>query len=118
MTLPLHIGLTAEQLACEYLQEQGLTLITQNYRCKPGEIDLIMLDKGATVFVEVRYREDEDYGSSLESITPSKQAKLKRAATNYLLEQNQYDKVPCRFDVVAMTGHQDSPEIDWIQNAF
>lgn len=65
-------GSQAEQLALNYLQQQGLTLITQNYHSRRGEIDLIMLDENTLVFVEVRYRKSAAYGSALESVNSQK----------------------------------------------
>ncbi|MCG8083044.1 MAG: YraN family protein, partial [Candidatus Thiodiazotropha taylori] len=65
----LQQGEAAEQLAVDYLSRRGLKLVTRNFRCKVGEIDLIMREKRTLVFVEVRYRQSDDYGSALESIT-------------------------------------------------
>ena len=61
-------GQFAEQKACQFLQQKGLTLIEKNYRCRNGEIDLIMLDKDQLVFVEVRFRKNEDYGTAIDSV--------------------------------------------------
>lgn len=111
-------GSYSESKACDFLISKGLKLMTRNYNCKHGEIDLIMQDKDFIVFVEVRYRNNDDYGGSLASIRPSKISKLKRAATHYLLSENKYDKVSCRFDVVALSSNQQNPHIEWIQNAI
>ena len=76
------IGFAEERRALLYLQKQGLKLITRNYQCKMGEIDIIMQDKDMLVFVEVRYRRKGRYGDGLDSVTYSKQRKLIRTA-NY-----------------------------------
>lgn len=109
------LGRSAENDACHYLTQQGLQLIEKNYTCQHGEIDLIMRDKDYTVFVEVRLRQNCDFGSSLESVTPYKQRCIILAAKTYLLERNLYDKVDCRFDVV---GIESDFKILWIKNAF
>ncbi|MCG7973031.1 MAG: YraN family protein, partial [Candidatus Thiodiazotropha taylori] len=105
----------AEQLAVDYLSRRGLKLVTRNFRCKVGEIDLVMREKRTLVFVEVRYRQSDDYGSALESITPSKQRKL-LAAANLYLQKNQIDQA-CRFDVVAINGSANK-RTTWIKDAI
>ena len=110
-------GFDAEKKACDFLTTQGLELVEQNYLTKHGEIDLIMQDKPDLVFVEVRYRAREDYGGSVASISREKQRRIINTATRYLLANKNYDKIPCRFDVVAMSDKLDAP-INWIQNAF
>jgi putative endonuclease len=112
------IGQEAESMACNYLLTKGLKLITRNYQCRLGEIDLIMQDKTHIVFVEVRFRRNQDFGTSSESITYTKQTKLLRAAQFYLQQNHMTDKIACRFDVVAITQTQTQPVIEWIRNAF
>lgn len=108
-------GSNAEQIAVAYLQRQHLVLLTQNYRCRFGEIDLIMRDKSTLVFVEVRMRSHEMFGGAAASITPSKQAKLLRTARHYLAGLN--SEPPCRFDALLLSG-ANGQEIEWIKNAF
>lgn len=112
-------GKQAEQFACHYLQKQNLTLITQNYHCRRGEIDLIMQDQYTLVFVEVRYRKNARFGSALESVDHRKQAKIITTAEHYLL-QNRQQYSDYRFDVIAVMPEQnkDVPEIKWLKNAF
>ena len=109
-------GQTAEIMACDYLQGRGLTLVTRNYTCKTGELDLIMRDGEQWVFVEVRSRRASRYGSTLDTITANKQRRLIRAA-EYYLQQHRVEQ-PCRFDVVAITYHADQVQIEWIPNAI
>jgi putative endonuclease len=111
----LQQGEAAEQQAVDYLSQRGLKLVDRNFRCKAGEIDLIMREKDSLVFVEVRYRQTDDFGSALESITPSKQRKL-LASANFYLQKNRIDQ-PCRFDVVAISGSANN-RINWIKNAI
>ena len=112
----LRKGELAEQQACDYLQGQGLVLIRKNYRCKRGEIDLIMKQHNSLVFVEVRFRKNRQFGGALESITAAKQNKLRLTALHYLQQHGEQQN--SRFDVVAITGEGKTPQLEWIQNAF
>lgn len=76
-----------------------------------------MQDQDYLVFIEVRHRKNLQYGGALESITPSKQAKLRRAAKVYLQTTKTHD-CPCRFDILCITGNLQKPEYQWIENAF
>jgi putative endonuclease len=103
-----------EQLALEYLESQGLQCIAQNFRCKFGEIDLIMQQNDQLIFVEVRYRNSASFGGAGESVSMSKQRKLIRTASYYLTKTKLHNSVSCRFDVICFT--QQTPH--WIPNAF
>jgi putative endonuclease len=111
-------GQNAEDSACTYLVKQGLKLITRNYQCRLGEIDLIMQDKESLVFVEVRFRRKQNFGTSSETVNYFKQKKLLRTARFYLQQKRLTDKVPCRFDVIAIADEATHANIDWIKNAF
>lgn len=108
-------GSDAEQLAVSYLQRQHLVLVTQNYRCRFGEIDLIMRDGDTLVFIEVRMRANDQFGGAAASITPAKQTKLVLTARHYLSEIS--NEPPCRFDAVLLSGI-DECNIEWIKDAF
>lgn len=108
------LGISAEQQARDFLCARGLQLITQNYRCFRGEIDLIMRDKNDVVFVEVRSRSYSTYGSPSESVTKPKQKKIITTAMHFLQRKNWLNKINCRFDVVGIQKN----EIDWIKDAF
>ncbi len=109
-------GLKAEQLASDYLVRQGLLSLQTNYHCRRGEIDLIMRHQEVLVFVEVRYRKNNLYGSALESITPSKQRKIGLAARQFINQYGMHNQ-PCRFDVVAISGST-MESINWLTDAF
>lgn len=111
-------GLLAEQLACDYLQQQGLELIQKNYRVKCGEIDLIMRNSTTLIFVEVRYRKNNFFGGALESIHWHKQQRIIRAAHIYSLKSHFAKELLSRFDVVTLTGNLRKPEMMWIEDAF
>jgi putative endonuclease len=108
-------GSQAEQLAAQFLQQKGLTLIQRNYRCRHGEIDLIMRDGDALVFVEVRLRSRSDFGGAASSINAAKQGRLIRTARHYLAAQLRTPA--CRFDAMLLHA-QDGSSIEWIKNAF
>ena len=115
------VGDFAEDLAHHFLQKNGLTIVQRNFLCKAGEIDLIVLDRKKNeptlVFVEVRYRSKQTFGGGLESITASKQAKLRRSAHMFLLQEGT-PQIACRFDVISVSGVAKNPKINWIENAF
>ncbi len=111
-------GHEEEARACLYLQKQGLALRERNYRCRHGEIDLIM-DEGETlVFVEVRYRGNARYTGAAESVDRRKQAKLTATALHYLQAHRNAAQRPARFDVIAIAPGTELRRIEWIKNAF
>ncbi|MBA3536737.1 MAG: YraN family protein [Tatlockia sp.] len=114
--MSLKTGLAAELQARTYLIAQGLQWIESNYRCRWGEIDLIMRESNCLVFVEVRARASSSFGGAAASVNYSKQRKLIKTAYNYLLSKNIHDKQPARFDVLAFEGS--GLEVEWVKNAF
>lgn len=110
-------GDLAEDLALKYFSARGFELVQRNFNCRLGEIDLIMLDQKSLVFIEVRYRTSSQFGGALESITPAKQAKLRRAAQMFLLATKNSD-CPCRFDILCVSGNLRKPDYQWIENAI
>jgi putative endonuclease len=113
----LEKGQEAETRAAQFLQNQGLQLIERNFRCKLGEIDLIMKDQSTLVFVEVRLRSNRFFTQAAESVNWHKQRKLIKAAQFYLQQHKVVDSVPCRFDVIAIENNLINPS-NWIKNAF
>ncbi len=112
-SLHLRRGEQAEDQAEKFLAGKGFAIVARNYRCKAGEIDLIMEDGDTLVMVEVRYRKNATYGSALESITPRKQARIIAAANHYLVARR-IDR-PVRFDVIGISGNN---TLDWVPDAF
>ncbi|BEV18018.1 YraN family protein [Herbaspirillum sp. DW155] len=105
-------GDAAEDQALAYLQRQGLSLVERNFRCKGGEIDLILREGATVVFVEVRARASAAFGGAAASVTPAKQRRLLLAAQVWL--QGQAGLPPCRFDVIAFEGSR----LQWLRNAI
>ena len=110
-------GDKAETRALLHLQERGLTMIERNFHSRQGEIDLVMLDAGNLVFVEVRLRNNAVFGSAAESVTRKKQLRVIQAARHFLQQRAQWANYACRFDVIAISDKPE-PRIDWIKDAF
>ncbi|MFB2537840.1 MULTISPECIES: YraN family protein [unclassified Acinetobacter] len=127
------IGQQAENLALYFLQAQGLTLLARNFHSRYGEIDLVMLDKGYVVFVEVRARKASTFLSAIESIDLRKQKKIITTSQYYLQKHSNYLDMDCRFDVIAIdyttsnvwqhlnfenVNRSDDLRLEWLQNAY
>ena len=106
-------GLRAEQTARSYLEGQGLLFLCSNYTAKTGELDLVMRENDTLVCIEVKYRDDDGYGSAAEFVTPSKLRKVKRTFEHYLLScgLNPIHTL-ARVDVVAFDGDK----LQWLKN--
>ncbi|PCF97240.1 YraN family protein [Vreelandella nigrificans] len=111
-----HRGAAIEQLAAQWLQQQGLRLVTSNHHVKGGELDLVMTDQDILVFVEVKHRTTTRYGHPLETVTAQKQYRLIRAAKLYIARHA--ISSPCRFDILAITGTPPSLVFQWEKAAF
>ncbi len=110
-------GIDAESYAKKYLIKQGLTWLESNYRCRVGEIDLVMQDSvGVLVFVEVRLRTSSAFGGAAFSVTRQKQTKLMKTASHYLMTHANQGEAGVRFDVLALDGNP--PRVTWIKCAF
>jgi putative endonuclease len=104
-------GAAAETLAAEFLQARGLVVVKRNYRCRGGEIDLIVRDRDMLVFVEVRLRSSSAFGGARASITAAKRRRLKFAAGLFL--SGLAREPPCRFDAILLDG-LDAARIEWL----
>ena len=111
----------SEDLAAAYPRCRGLALLHKNYRCRLGEIDLVILDSSrpeqTLVFVDVRYRKTSAYDAPEVTITKTKQKRLIAAATHYLAATNALHHTT-RFDVIAVTRPHYLPIVHWIKDAF
>jgi putative endonuclease len=113
------LGARAEQIALEYLQGRGLTILERNYRRRLGEIDLVALDQGVLVIAEVRTRSTEAYGGAAASINRHKQRRIIRAATQLLQQHRDYAAMPVRFDVLIVSDAlTPAPRVNWLRHAF
>jgi len=111
-------GKLAEDAACIHLQRLGLQLITRNYRCRFGEIDLVMLDRGTVVFVEVRFRRSRQFGHPVETVDARKRERLRRAASHFIQHRMRRGESPCRFDVVTVEPDDSGQRVSWFPHAF
>lgn len=111
-------GDAAEAAALRHLLAAGLKPVAVNANYRGGEIDLVMRDGDALVFVEVRYRRSQAFGGGAASVDFSKRRKLVIAAQMFLSTHPIFVNTPCRFDVVEASGDAASPAIDWIRDAF
>jgi putative endonuclease len=107
-------GSDAEERALHYLRDQGLQLLARNWRCKLGELDLVMQDGDTVAVVEVRSRARSDFGAAAETIDARKQARLVRATRLWLARRPDLAERPLRFDVVTL----DAGALEWRREAF
>jgi putative endonuclease len=111
-------GRLAEERAATWLTARGLKILARNVRCRRGELDLVCLEGGTLIFVEVRLRTNPRFGCAAESITPAKRRRVIFAAKWWLLQAGDtYQDFPCRFDAVLFDGGVAS-EPRWICGAF
>jgi len=108
------VGTLYEKRAADYLEKRGYRILERNYRCRKGEIDLIAMDGGTLVFLEVKYRRTGSSGDPAEAVNLPKQRTICRVADYYRITHKIGEQVSCRFDVVAILGE----EIRLYQNAF
>jgi putative endonuclease len=106
-------GARAEQVAARFLQQNGLRLVQSNFRCRFGEIYLILRDGETLVFAEVRQRSRGDFGGAAASIDGHKQRRLILTAQHYLASLPHVP--PCRFDAVLLDA---ADNVDWVKSAF
>jgi putative endonuclease len=112
-------GAAGEAAALEYLTRKGLQLLLRNYRCRGGEIDLVMLDGATLALIEVRLRSDLRYGGAAASVDTRKQQRLVFAARHLLLTQSNLARYRARFDVMALTPQAGrETKIEWLRDAF
>ena len=111
-------GAKVEAAARAHLERAGLRTLAANVGYRGGELDLVMRDGDALVFVEVRYRASAAFGGGFASVDHGKRRKLVLAAQLYLLSHPRLAVLPCRFDVAEASGDPDAPQIRWLKDAF
>jgi len=110
------IGNRGEDLAVSYLKKKGYRILEKNYRVQKGEIDIIAKDKNIIVFVEVKTRNTDQYGTPQESVDKRKQRQLLKLALLYLQKRNFLDSSDCRFDVISINLQNNM--LEHIKDAF
>ena len=113
------LGQAGEKHAERFLRRRlGYRIVTRNYRCPTGEIDLIALDGRTVVFVEVKTRTGGRHADPQDAVNPAKQQRLLRSAEFFLRQTHSEDR-PCRLDVIAITLDEDgNMEVEHIKGAF
>jgi putative endonuclease len=113
----LQTGRSAEDYARRWLEARGLKHICSNFRCRFGELDLVMQERGCLVIVEVRYRYSDEYGGALPSVTHTKLQRIAKAMQALLLQHRELRELPLRFDVLALSGPLNAPKVRWCKRA-
>lgn len=108
------VGSKYEDIAIDNLISKGYIIVTRNYRCRIGEIDVIAKENGYLTFIEVKYRSSTKTGYPHEAINKYKVNKIINTAKYYMLTNNISFDTPCRFDVVTILDQ----EVTIIKNAF
>lgn len=111
-------GQQIEQACCQFLLDQKITIIAKNFYSKLGEIDLIGTEYQTLIFFEIRYRQQENYGSALESVTRSKQRRIIKTALFFLMKKPQYQHFTYRFDIIGASTYNNNLIFNWQKNAF
>jgi putative endonuclease len=96
----------------------GFVCVANNYRCRRGEIDLILRRGRLLVFAEVRLRNRQDYGGAAASVTLAKQQKIIASAEAFLHHHPEFAAYDCRFDVLALRATAQGWQVDWLPAAF
>jgi putative endonuclease len=113
------LGRSAEDIAADFLTEQGLTVLLRNYRRRSGELDLVARDGDVLVIVEVRTRSTEEFGGAAASVDGWKQHKIARASAQLLQQRKDLARLRVRFDVIVVRGADGHrPTVDWLKHAF
>lgn len=110
------LGAEGEDMAVDFLRKQGCSILHRNYRTPLGEADIIVMDKEAVVFVEVKARRGIAFGQPFEAVDFKKQEKLKKIAL-YYMKRNKFDG-PVRFDVISILFRDGRGEVNHIREAF
>lgn len=111
-------GTAAEAEARAFLERQGFHLVAANYRCRRGEIDLVMQQETLLIFVEVRLRNSQGFGGAAASVTRAKQQKIIASAESFLHHHPEFSHCNCRFDVLALQVSTQGWQVDWLPAAF
>jgi putative endonuclease len=113
------LGRSAEDIAAEHLQREGLEVVARNYRRRNGELDIVARMGDVLAIVEVRTRSSNSFGSAAESIDGWKRHKIVRCAEQLLQQEKHLARLRVRFDVIVVyDAGGGEPRIEWIKHAF
>lgn len=108
-------GTIYENAAAEYLKDQGYRILSRNFRCRLGEIDIIAQQNEVLVFVEVKYRKSNSSGYPEDAVNLNKQHRIIRVSLFYIMKHYRSTDIPMRYDVIALGG---DGRINHIVNAY
>lgn len=111
-------GAAAEAAALAFLEARGFHAVARNWRCRQGEIDLVLRQANLLVFAEVRLRNRDDFGGAAASVTPAKQRKIVASAGAFLQHHPDFSGCDCRFDVLALRAGPVAWHVRWLPAAF
>lgn len=111
------IGNEAEELACRFLIDQGWEILERNYYAGHAEVDIIAKDGEVIVFIEVKMRSTNHFGSPIEHVDEAKVERVFNAAERWV-EENTLRNQPLRFDVIGILKQKTGPEITHLKDAF
>lgn len=114
----IQIGKKGEELARKFLNKKGFNIIDHNFRCRYGEIDLVLRKDRAFHFVEVKYRRTLEYGLPQESVDKRKQKKIQSVALLWLRKRHLPLDTEIHFDVLAINHSGDGIDYEYIEDAF
>lgn len=106
-------GASGEALAAAWYEARGWVVVDRNWRCRDGELDLVLRSGRTTVFCEVKTRTSSAFGSPAEAVTPTKQRRIRRLAARWLADHPSV-RGEVRFDVAAVLGDR----VEVIEAAF
>lgn len=113
------LGRWGEDLAVQHLQAAGCEVLARNWRCREGELDVVVRDGDVLVFVEVKARSGRGFGEPAEAVTPVKARRLHRLACRWLEQHRPPGRHDLRFDVVSVVRPRDGrPEVVHLRGAF
>lgn len=108
------VGKRYEEMAADYLKDQGYQILDRNYHVRQGEIDIIAKDEKYLVFIEVKYRKTTKQGNPAEAVNFRKQRMISGTALFYLNQKQYSSDTPVRFDVITILGNK----LTHIRDAF
>lgn len=111
-------GSKVERQAERWLTRRGLELVARNYRCRAGELDLVMRSAEMLAIVEVKYRRPGAQVCALEALPPAKQRRIGITTLHFLQHHRELAGLAVRFDVVAVTGNGPQRTVEWLRDAF
>lgn len=111
------VGALGEEAAAAELKRQGYRIVERNFRAAGGEVDIIAEHRGVLVFVEVKARADDRFGSPFEAVHPGKRKRIAAAASAYIATKGAADR-PARFDVAGVELDSTPPKVTILRGAF